>query len=218
MATWNDFVTTAKKRNLIRKSLDALVLIDDLSGALPTTLLAGNELAIPTTYKGLGWHSEEGLAWAREVENSELNAHGSPEAVRTDPRRVNNTLEMTALETNIQTLGLSLGEKLDPGAGTANEVAITEAVTPRAREFRCLAVSMDDTEYGEIYFGKLFASAKVTATSPGAWSNGDNAQSYGLTITAYRDQTAGFAVRHFIGGPGFAGLRTAMGWTAATGG
>lgn len=216
MPTWQDFVTAAKDRNLIRKSLDAVVMTAPKATALPTTLLASSSLSIPVAFQSLGWHSEEGLSWAREVENSEIGAHGSVEAVRTDARRVNNTLEVTALETNIQTLGFQLGLDIDPDSGSANEVVLTESTTPRAKEFRCLALSMDDTDFGEIYFGKLFASAKVTATTPGVWANNDNAQTHGLTISAYRDVTAGWSVRHFICGPGFAGLREAMGFDAAS--
>lgn len=212
MATWADVTNALKKRNLIRKSLDAVVLTAPIATALPTSILATSDLTIPSGFKPLGWHTEDGLSWAREVENSELTAHGSTEPVRTDARRVNNTLEVTAMETNIQTLGFSIGVAIAANSGTANEVVLTEPNTPKAIEFRLLALSVDDTADGEIYFGKMFASAKVTATSPGAWADGDSAQSYGLTIQAYRDTTAGFAVKHFIGGPGFAALREDMGW------
>jgi hypothetical protein len=215
MATWNDVITTMKNRNLIRKSLDAIVCVADTSAALPTTILTGSNLTIPAAFKPLGWHTEDGLAWAREVENSELGAHGSVDPVRSDARRVTNTLEVTAMETNIQTLGLTLGVALDASAGSATEVVITEASTPKAREFRMLAVSVDETDDGEIYFGKLYSRGKVTSTSPGAWVDGDSAQSYGLTIQAYRDATAGWSVKHFIGGPGFEALREDMGWNAA---
>lgn len=215
MPTWNDAVTALKDRNLIRKSLDAIVLVGDNDTALPSTLVDTDlELVIPTGFNSLGWHTEDGLSWGREVENSELSAHGSTDPVRTDPRRVNHTLEMTAMESNIHTLGASMGLKIDPAGGTAGEVVITEPTTPRALEFPTLAISVDDTEFGELYWGKLFATSKVTATSPGAWTDGDSAQSHGLTIQAYRHATAGFAVRHFIGGPGFEGLREAMGWDA----
>ncbi|MCM0622511.1 hypothetical protein [Nocardioides bruguierae] len=219
MATWNDFVTTAKDRKLIRKSLDAVVMIDDIEADLLTTIMSATttDLEIPSTFKSLGWHSDEGLSWAREVENSELSAHGSVEAVRTDVRRVTHTLSMTCLETNLQTLGLQVGVELSGADGSAKEVVITEPSLPDAREFRLLALSVDDTDFGEIYFGKYFASAKVTGTTPGAWSDGDNAQSYGLTITAFKDETAGFSVCHFMGGPGFSGLREAMGWEPAAG-
>lgn len=216
MATWNDVTAALKNRNLIRKSLDAIVLTAPSSADLPTTLLTGSDLVIPTGFNPLGWHTDDGLAWAREVENSELTGHGSVDPLRTDTRRVNNTLEVTAQETNIHTLGHSLGQTLDPDGGTDTEVIITEALRPSAVEFRTLALSVDDTADGEIYFGKLFALSKVTGTSPGAWVDGDSAQSYGLTIQAFVDPAAGFAVKHFIGGPGFEALREEMGWDAAS--
>lgn len=217
MTTWNDVTTALKNRGLVRKSLDAITLVADTSAAIPTTLLSGTNLSIPTGFESLGWHSEDGLAWAREVENSELNAHGSVDPIRSDARRVTNTLEVTALETNIHTLGFQIGVKLDASAGSATEVVITEPSLPKAREFRMLALSVDDTDDGEIYFGKLFATAKVTNTSPGAWTDGDNAQSHGMTITAFRDPAAGYAVKHYIGGPGFEALREAMGWDDLSG-
>lgn len=212
MATWADVTAALKKRELIRKSLDAVVLTAPIATALPTTLLATGSLVLPSGFTSFGWHTEDGLQWTREVENSELTAHGSAEAVRSDARRVNNTLEVTAMETNIHTLGFSLGVAIDPDGGTASEVTITEPNTPKAIEFRMLALSIDDTDDGEIYFGKLFASAKVVGTSPGAWVDGDSAQSHGLTIQAFRNTTAGFAVKHFISGPGFDALRVEMGW------
>lgn len=212
MATWADVTAALKQRNLIRKSLDAVVLTAPIATALPTTLLATSDLAIPSGFKALGWHTEDGLQWSREVENSELTGHGSSEPLRSDARRVNNTLEVTAMETNIETLGFSIGVAIDKTGGTANEVVITEANTPKAIEFRMLALSVDDTDDGEIYFGKLFAAAKVTGTSPGAWTDGDSAQAHGLTIQAFRDTAAGFAVKHFIAGPGFEALRVDMGW------
>lgn len=215
MATWADVTAALKKRNLIRKSLDAIVLTAPKATALPASILTTGNLVIPTGFKSLGWHTDDGLAWSREVENSELTAHGSVEPVRTDARRVNNTLEVTAMETNIRTLGFSIGVDIPTDGGSADEVIITEPNTPKAIEFRLLALSVDDTDDGEIYFGKLYAAAKVTGTSPGAWSGGDNAQSHGLTIQAFRDTTAGFAVKHFIGGPGFEALRESMGWDAA---
>lgn len=217
MPTWNDAIVALKNRNLIRKSLDAIVLIGDEDTTLPTTLVAPttHALVIPAGFSPFGWHSDDGLSWAREVENSELSAHGSTDPVRTDVRRVNNTLELTAMETNILTLGKSMGIEIDPSSGGEGEVVITEPNTPRAIEFPLLALSFDDTEFGELYWGKLFASAKVTATSPGAWSDGDNAQTHGFTMQGFRHPTAGFTVQHFIGGPGFAGLREVMGWDAA---
>lgn len=214
MPTWNDFIVAAKNRDLIRKSNDAIVMTAPKATAIPASILTGSDLTIPPAFKGLGWHSEDGLAWAREVENSEITGHGSSEPLRSDVRRVNNSLEVTALETNIQTLGMHLGVTLAAGDGSASEVVITEPSTPKAKEFRMLALSMDDTEFGEIYFGKLYAAAKVTASSPGAWSDGDNAMAYPMTISAFRDAAAGFAVQHYIGGPGFTGLREAMGWSA----
>lgn len=217
MATWADFVTTAKNRNLIRKSLDAAVLLDTTSTAVPEEFFSPTDgsLTIPATAKKLGWHSEDGLQWAREVENSEIPAHGSVDPVRTDVVRVNNTLQVTALETNIVTIGLDLGMWLDPSIATKYGVGVAEATRPKSLEFRTIALSVDDTAFGDFYSVKVFSIAKVDSTEPGAWAGGDAVQSHGYTIKAQgADPTAGYSVKHYFGGPGFEGLCEDMGFTA----
>lgn len=217
MATWADIMIEAKNRNLIRKSLAADVSISSMATAVPATIVdvAGVNLVLPPAFDHLGWHSEDGLAWAREVELSDIASHGANEPTRSDTRRVTNSLEVTFQETNIHTLGLQLGVALSPDLPASGEFTHDESPRPRARQFRMLALSVDDSDFGEIYIGKLYPSAKVTATTPGAWTDGDSAQSTGVTISAYQDPVLGTSVRHFAGGPGWKGLAEAMGFTVA---
>lgn len=214
MAVWADVITEAKNRDLIRKSLDAFVCIAETSVEVPATItdVAGTGLVVPPDFKHLGWHTGDGLQWAREAENSEIESHGSVDPTRSDVRRVTSTLEVTAQETNIFTLGESLGLKLNPTL-TTKELVIDELTRPKSRYFRTLAVSVDDTEFGEIYTGKLYCLSKVDSSTPGAWTDDDNAQSYGFTIKAFQDPDEGVAVRHFCAGPGFLGLAADMGFT-----
>lgn len=213
MPTWADFIETAKNRNLVRKSSDAVVLKAPMTAAIPASILTGTSLSIPPAYLPFGWHTDDGLQWAREIEKSEITGHGSPDPIRTDVTRVNNTLEVTFEETNIHTLGLAHGIEIAPTAGTANEVVLVESSRPRTLYHRLLAVDVDDTDFGEIYFGRLYPRASVDAQTLGAWANGDEAKSYGATFRAEKP-APGELVTTYIGGPGFTGLREAMGFDA----
>ena len=212
---WADILTAAKNRGLIRKSLDAVVTIAETSVAVPSTIVDAvtfTDLVIPTGFEHLGWHSADGVQWAREVENSDIESHGSVDPTRSDTRRVTNTVEVTAQETNIRTLGELLGLKLDPVL-TSKELVIDELTRPKSRYFRMLALSVDDTDFGEIYTGRLYALAKIDSSAPGTWADDDNAQTFQFTIKAFQDPDEGVAVRHFCGGPGFLGLAEDMGFT-----
>ena len=219
MAAWADAITE-KKAELIRKALDAVVLVADTSAAVPSTIseaTASAGLVVPTGFDPLGWHSDDGLTWGREVENVDITSHGSVDPTRSDIQRITSTLQVTCQETNLPTLGLSLGMDLDSVAPpTSGEVKLDEPSRPKSKVYRVLGLSVDDSDNGEIYIGRLFARAKITEQGEQTWSDGDEAMVRQLTFQAYQDSTAGFAVRHFFGGPGWRALLTDMGFPAAT--
>lgn len=218
MATWADAMLTEKKAELIRKALDAVVLVAPVSTAIPETIVdaTGANLVVPTGFDSLGWHSEDGLTWGREVETSDITSHGSVDPTRSDIRRITSTLGVTCQETNLQTLQASLGMDLSSvQPPVSGEVTFDEPSRPKSQHYRLLGVSVDDGDAGEIYVGRLFARAKVTETGEQTWSDGDEAMVRPLTWQAYRDSTAGFSVRHFFGGPGWKALLTDMGFPAA---
>lgn len=219
MATWADAITQ-KKAELIRKALDAVVLVAPSTTAIPTTIseaTASAGLVVPTGFEALGWHSDDGLTWGREVENVDITSHGSVDPTRSDIQRITSTLQVTAQETNIQTLSASLGMDLSSVAPpTSGETVINEPTRPKSVVYRVLGLSVDDSDNGEIYIGRLFARAKVTELGEETWSDGDEAMVRQLTFQAYQDSEAGVAVRHFFGGPGWRALLTDMGFPAAT--
>ena len=46
------------------------------------------------------------------------------------------------------------------------------------------------------------------------WSDGDEAWVRQMTFTSFKDDVAGFSVRHYFGGPGWAAMLEAMGFPA----
>lgn len=217
---WADVTLNKKKAELIRKALDAHVLLAPIATAVPDTIVdtGGTDLVIPTGFESIGNHSEDGLTWGREVENSDITSHGSVDPTRSDIRRITSTLAVTAQETNLQTLQAHLGLDLSSVAPpVSGEVKIDEPTRPKSVYYRVLAVSVDDGDAGEIYMGRLFARAKVTEAGEQTWSDGDEAMVRPLTFQAYQDAASGFSVRHFFGGPGWTAILEDMGFPAAAG-
>lgn len=218
MAVWADTMLAEKQSQLIRKALDAVVMVAPIATAVPDTIVdaTGANLVVPTGYNALGHHSEDGITWSREVETSDITSHGSVDPTRSDIRRITSTMGVTAQETNLQTISTSLGIDLaaDARSATTGELKVDEPSRPRSVHYRLMAVSVDDGDAGEIYIGRLFPRAKVTEVGEQTWSDGDEAMVRPFTFTAYRDATLGVSVRHFFGGPGWKALLDDMGFTA----
>lgn len=218
MATWADVV--AKQNQLIRKALDAELFLAPISAAVPTTIMdPSGGPKLPTGFGALGHHTDDGLTWGRETEASDVASHGSVEPSRSDIRRITRTLQVTAQETNRLALeaqlGISLGA-VTPGTGaTGGEITFQEPDRPKSVYYRLLALAVDDADDGEIYFGRLYTRAKVTETGEEVWSDGDQALQRQMTFQSYKDDAAGFSVRHFFGGPGWVSLLEAAGFDAA---
>lgn len=215
MPTWSDATLAMKKNELIRKALDALVLLAPIATTVPDTIVdaTGANLVLPAAFESLGNHSDDGITHGREVEVSEIRSHGQVDASRSDIRSITSTIAVTAQETNLQTLqahlGLDLTGLTPPVSG---EVKFDEPTRPKTRYYRLLSVAVDDGDAGEIYIGKLFSRANVTEAGEQTWSDGDEAMVRPLTFSAKKDAAAGFSVRHFFGGPGWNAILEDMGF------
>lgn len=209
-----------RKSRLIRKALDAVVFAAPMS-AEPVTALTeadGSLSPLPTGYVSLGWHSEEeGLNWTREVENSDVRSHGSQEPTRRDIIQDVSGLVVVAQETKMQTLEMFNNVDLsdvtpDP---TTGEIQFSRSTTPTTRYYRILTVAQDGAGDDTVYFARFLPRASVTEYAEQSWSNQTEVQ-YNLTLTAYVDETEGYAVREFWGGPGIFDLLEDMGFPVAS--
>ena len=149
MATWADVVQ--KQNELIRKALDAEVWLAPSSIAVPDAItdVDGVSPLLPTGFLPLGHHSDDGLRWGRELETSDITSHGSVEPSRSDIRRVNRTVAVTAQETNRLAIEASLGVDLSAlTPGTGGTVTFEEPDRPRAVYYRLLGIGVDDGDAG----------------------------------------------------------------------
>ncbi|QUH01451.1 hypothetical protein HUO13_12080 [Saccharopolyspora erythraea] len=208
-----------KQSDLIRKSLDAAVFVAPYSATLPTALTdaTGAIQPLPAGYVDLGHLSQDsGASFARESEVSEVLALGSLTPVRRDVTSNSSTLTVVALETNKTTLELYTGVALDSvtGAVGSGEVSFAEANRPALKYYRVLTVAQDGDTGSEIYIGRLFTRASVTEVGEVTASAEDPIQ-YEITFATSPDDEAGYAVKHFFGGPGWLALLEDAGFTQA---
>lgn len=209
-----------KQIELIRKPLAGAVMLAPITAALPAALTTGttSDLAtLPTGYKDLGLVTKaDGLSWSRAVDTAETTSWGFSDPTRRDITSDVTSLQLTAQETNIQTLGLYNNVDLStitPDV-TTGEVSFSQPLRSATRFYRLFAISIDGVGADAIYIGRLLPRALVSDRGDQAWTDADEL-AYQLTVTATPDTAAGYSVRHFFGGPGWKALLTKMGFPAA---
>ncbi len=172
---------------------------------------------LPTGMKDVGWMTTAGASYGRQTEVSNVNSFGSVEPTRSDVTRDTITMGISMQETNLTSLGLYTGADLsaltaDAGSG---EVRINKPARPGFRYYRVLGLFVDDGDDGEIYIGRYLPRARVTEFAEQAFTDGDEAITYGVTFTGYEDSVLGFSHQWLFGGPGWLALLDEMGISMA---
>lgn len=210
-----------KKQQLIRKAKDGSVFVGAITTTLITALTTGSsaDLAtLPTGMKDLGYTTTDGVTYGRTTDLSEVRSFGSVEPTRTDVTSDTITMNCAAQETKLETIGLYTGADYTTiqAAATTGEVQIAKPDRPSFRYYRTLGLFVDDGDAGEIYFARYMPRSRVTEIGEQQYNDGDEAVTYPLTFTGYKDSTAGYSHKWFWGGPGWKALLTDMGITQAT--
>ncbi len=213
-----------KQTELIRKALEGSVFLADVT-ADPiddlTVYTAGPPVTIdlaplPTDWDDLGWLSNDGAAFSRDVSTSDVTSWGSVSPTRSDVTADTSTLTVVAQETKLLTIGLATGADLaavTPAANTG-EVSIEKPARPSSKFYRVLSLAVDLGDAGEIYIGRFLPRAKVTSYAEQSFGGGDDPISWGVTFTGYEDSVLGYSERWIFGGPGWQALLTEMGFGA----
>lgn len=211
-----------KQTELIRKSLDGSVFLADVAAdaiASLTTYTAGPPAVIdltplPTGYDDLGWLTGDGAQFSRDVSSSEVTSWGSVSPTRTDITADTTTLQVTAQETKLLTIGLATGADLSgitPDAQTG-EVSIAKPSRPKSKHYRVLSLAVDQGDAGEIYIARFLPRAKVSGYSEQSFGGGDDPVTWGVTFTGEEDSALGYSERWIFGGAGWNALLTKMGF------
>lgn len=210
-----------KKTELIRKARDGSAFLAPYSTAALTAITSGASadlVTLPTGYKDLGWTSTDGAKYARATTESDVKSFGSVEPTRSDITSDTITMDVTAQETSLLTLGLYTGADLSAAkaAFTTGEFQIEKPSRPSALFYRLLGIFVDDGDAGEIYIARYMPRAKVTSFAEQQFTDGDTPISYGVTFSGYEDSILGYSHKWFFGGPGWKALISSMGMVQAT--
>lgn len=206
-----------KNEALIRRAIDGSVFIAPFSAPAITTLTDTDKLlkTLPAGYEDVGLLDDGGVTMPRSVDTANVTSYGRVEPTRTDVTKDTKTIKIVAQETKALTIGLYTGADMtgitaDP---TTGEVGIAIPARPTMRYYRCLVLSVDLSDAGEIYQAKFYPKVNVTDYEDEKHqSKGDDPITRGVTLTAKVDDTLGYSMKELYGGQGWAALKTAMGF------
>lgn len=206
--------------DLIRKVLDAVVLVAPMSVALPTTFTTGATSALqalPAGFRPVGWVTkDDAYTWSRDVSMSETTSHGSVEPTRRDITSDVTGLQMSAQETSRLTLELSNNVDLSDVEADAitGEITFRRPVTPSTTYWRVVAIGQDGAGDNTFYNIIVLPRAMISEYGEATWSD-ENELTYPLTWSATPDPELGFSYQQTLAGPGAKSRAVEMGFTVA---
>ena len=206
---------------LIRKAKSGSAFLAPIgSTAINETFVTGATAtlaALPTGYVDLGWLSNDGMSFSRDVSTAEVTSFGSVSPTRSDVTSDTSTVTVTCQETKLLTIGLATGidtTAIKTPTATTGAVMVRKPIAPTSKFYRLFCISKDDGDAGDIYIARFFPRAKVTSYSEQAFGGGDDPITWGVTMTGYPDSTLGFTEAWLFGGPGWKAQLVTMGFDA----
>lgn len=206
----------AKAQNLIRKGLTGSVFFAPITSTAITVsnlfdAVTGQLVALPTGYVDMGYLTTAGAKLSHAVKTSEIDSWGSNYPTRTDVTQNVATLVVESQETKLATVGLFTGQNTSSVTAAANgSFSIQPPANPSTTFYRVLMVSVDTSSLGEFVIARFFPNASITNLNDQVFANADAPTTWGVTFTAYVDQTLGYPEDYIIGGSMALALATAM--------
>jgi hypothetical protein len=206
-----------KKTELIRKMTDGSVFVAPFTADAITTLTDTDKLlkTLPADYEDIGFTTDDGAQFGRDVTTSEITSWGRVEPTRSDITSDTTTLQIAMQETKKATIGLYTGADLTAvtADATTGEVGIEKPASPRVRFHRVLALGVDLTDSGELYVARFLPRAKVDDYDDQAFqSSDDEALLWSVTFKSFIDDTLGYSEKWLFGGEGWFALKSQMGF------
>ncbi|MEV6063872.1 hypothetical protein [Nocardia asteroides] len=208
------------QRELLLKPLDAAVFIAPWYTAVPTafTDATGVLQTLPTPYKSIGLIDKKaGVAFARNVTAAPIESYGELEPSRNDITGDTTTLEFEPQQTSALTLSLATSANVDAIKANAQsgEVFFAQPSSEQITYYSAIVIAKDGNDASPIYVFKVLPKVAITKYAGEQWT-ATNILSQKLTMTAFKDDTAGYAVAHGFGGVGWKKLLTKAGIPNAT--
>jgi hypothetical protein len=200
----------ASKQQLLLKPLDAAIFLAPWYTAPPAAFTDSSSLlqTLPVQYQPVGLISKkDGINFARSVDTSNLESFGELEATRMDITGDSSTVSFTPQQTSRLTLELTNNVDLSAVNATAGsgEVFFAQPTAPQIRYYSAIIIGKDGSDAAPIYVFKVMPKVAVSKFDGETWDK-DGSLSQKLTMTAFKDVNAGYAVGHGFGGLGWKNL------------
>ncbi|WP_052062014.1 phage tail tube protein [Rhodococcoides fascians] len=210
----------AAKSEVLLKPLDAGIWLAPHYTPHPTAFTSSNSAlqTLPAAYVPVGHFAKaDGIAFARSTETSNLESYGEMQPTRMDITADSTTFAFTPQETNKLVLELTTAADLDAVKGDAEsgEVFFAQPTAPSIRYYSAIVIGQDGSDEEPIYVFKVLPKVAVSNFDGENWTP-STSLGQKLTLTAFKDDTAGFAVGHGFGGLGWKNKIEKFGFELAT--
>lgn len=210
----------AAERSLLLKPLDAAIFLADHYTAAPTayTNVSSALQALPAAFEPVGLiKKKDGVTFGKKVDSERTESYGEAEPTRIDMVSIEHSLEFSPQQVSKTTLELTT--RADLSTVTANaasgEVRFAEPTSLSVRYYSALAIAKDGDDAEPVFIFRYMPMVALTDTSDQTWDMADTLPPK-VTMTPFRDDTAGFAVEHAFGGLGWKNLAVKAGFATAT--
>ncbi|RDI63219.1 phage tail tube protein [Nocardia pseudobrasiliensis] len=205
----------AAQRSLLLKPLDAAVFLAPWPTPAPASFTDGNAnlQPLPSDYKPVGLIDKKtGIAFARGITAAPIEAYGELQPVRNDITSDITTIEFQPQQTSLTTLQLTTGaalQQLSAAAGSG-EVFFPQPTSEQITYYSAIIIGKDGNDAAPVYVFKVLPKVAVSKYGGEQWTPTE-VLSQKLTLVAFKDDAAGYAVAHGFGGAGWQKLLAASG-------
>ncbi|MFD4357891.1 hypothetical protein ACFWPX_35485 [Nocardia sp. NPDC058518] len=208
------------QHELLIKPLDAAVFLAPWYTPVPTAFTDASSVlqTLPTAYKSVGLIDKKtGIAFARGITASPIESYGELQPSRNDITSDISTIEFEPQQTNALTLALTTNANLDQARANAQsgEVFFAQPTAEQITYYSAIVIAKDGNDAAPVYVFKVMPKVAVSKYGGEQWTSA-NLMSQKVTLTAFKDDTAGYAVAHGFGGLGWKRLLTKAGIATAT--
>ncbi|WP_278266220.1 hypothetical protein [Nocardia sp. AG03] len=195
------------QRSLLLKPLDAAVFIAPHYTPAPAALTdaTGALQTLPAAYQPVGLIDKKtGVAFARGITAAPIESYGELQPVRNDVTSDITTIEFQPQQTTALTLNLATSTnvaaiKADAESG---EVFFAQPASEEITYYSAIIIGKDGNDADPIYVYKVLPKVAVSKYGGEQW-NPTEVLAQKLTMVAFKDDTAGYAIAHGFGGSGW---------------
>ncbi|PXX65401.1 Ig-like protein group 2 [Nocardia tenerifensis] len=197
----------AAQRSLLLKPLDAAVFIAPWYTPAPAQLTdnGASLQPLPAAYQSVGLIDKKtGVAFARGITAAPIESYGELQPVRNDVTSDITTIEFQPQQTNAVTLNLATGANMQQviANSSSGEVFFPQPASEQITYYSAIIIGKDGNDAAPIYVYKVLPKVAVSKYGGEQW-NPTEVLAQKLTLVAFKDDTAGYAVAHGFGGLGW---------------